>query len=136
MKLEYLHDMTANGKFKDVVSENLIRLWEFNSKEAKQFQDLVHDFVKNPYAIKLFLDQEEFVNPMNCKLILAKDHANNGITRLSEDEFICKLNTDGYEHIIELIKPFTNEGCSGYQWLDEQIKAGDIDFLFSPSGTW
>jgi len=136
MKLEYLHDLTANGKFKDVVSENLIRLWDFSPQEAKQFQDLINDFVKNNYVTKLSLDQEEFIKSINCKLTLVKDEANNGINKLCEDEFICKLNNDGYKHMIELIKPFVNEDCNGYQWLDEQATTGNIDFLFSPGGTW
>ena len=136
MKLEYLHDVTANGKFKDVVSENLIRLWDFSPQEAKQFQNLIHDFVKNSDVTKLSLHKEEFITSINCKLTLVKDEANNGINRLSEEEFICKLNNEGYTHMIELIKPFTHEDCNGYQWLDEQATIGDIDFLFSPGGTW
>jgi hypothetical protein len=136
MKLEYLHDLTAKGKFKDVVSENLIRLWDFGPKESKLFQNLINDFAKDEQKEQLILDEQEFIEAINCKLTLKKDNENNGISRIGTNEFICKLDTRGYEHIVSLIEPFIKTDSGGYQWLDEKADVSDIDFLFSPGGTW
>lgn len=136
MKLEYLNDITANGKFKNVVSENLIRLWDFGPSESKQFQNLIHDFVNDDHQVGLVLDDQEFIDSINCKLTLIKDNKNDGISRLSNDEFICRLDTSGYRHMVELIEPFVLEDSGGYQWFDERANVGNIDFLFSPGGTW
>jgi len=136
MKLEYLHDMTPNGKFKDVVSENLVRLWDFGPKESKQFQNLINDFINNDQMEKLALHKQDFIKPLNCKLTLVKDNVNNGISRINEDDFICRLNNEGYLHIIDLVQPFVKEDSGGYQWLDEKANVSDIDFLFSPGETW
>lgn len=136
MKLEYLHDMTANGKFTNVVSENLIRLWDFGPKESKQFQDVIRDFVHCEQKQQLALHEQDFIEPINCKLTLRKDAKNNGIERLNEDEFICNLNEEAYAHMTDLVEPFVIEDFAGYQWLDELADAGDIDFLFLSGGTW
>ena len=136
MKLEYLHDLTANGKFKDVVSENLIRLWDFGPEESKLFQNLIHEFVKDEQKNQLIVDEQDFIEPINCKLILTKDIANSGISRIGPNEFICKLDKKGYQHMVGLIEPFSIEESGGYQWLNEKADITDIDFLFSPGGSW
>jgi hypothetical protein len=38
--------------------------------------------------------------------------------------------------MIGQIEPFTKEDVGGYQWLDELVSVGNIDFLFSSGGTW
>lgn len=136
MKLEYLHDITDNGKFKDVVSENLIRLWDFGPSQSEQFQNLINDFAKDDKQIQLVLNEQEFIESTTCKLTLIKDKENNGISRISKDEFICKLSKDGYKHMVYLIEPFLIEDSDAFQWLDERADVGEIDFLFSPGGTW
>jgi hypothetical protein len=39
MKLEFLDDISKGGQFKDVISDKLIRLFDFNSEEARKFQN-------------------------------------------------------------------------------------------------
>lgn len=136
MKLEYLHDISANGKFKDVVSKKLIRLWDFDQIESKQFQELIADFVNDTQKEELVLNEQNFIKPLNCNLTLVKDRLNNGISRVDDEDFICKLNNEGYKNMIDLIQPFVNEDSGGYQWLDEKADVGEIDFLFSPGGSW
>ena len=136
MKLEYLHDLTAGGKYKDVVSENLIRLWDFEPKEAKQFQELIKRFIEDVSKLTLILDDQKFIHPVNCRLILRKGKINNGICRLNETDFVCNLDITGYEHMIDLINPFIDDNLGGYQWLDIFAESGEIDFLFSPGGGW
>jgi len=136
MKLEYLHDLTANGKFPNVISENLIRLWDFDLTEAKLFYNLIKNFAKNHNVDQLKLHEEGFITPINCNLTLIKDQNNIGISRISEFEFVCKLTNVEYLDMAEFIKPFTTEDLNGYQWLCENATNTDIDFLFSPGGTW
>ncbi len=136
MKLEYMHDLTANGKFINVVSENLIRLWDFNQAESKLFHELIQNFAKNDLVDQLELHNEEFIIPINCHLTLIKDKDNVGISRISNNEFHCKVTTEEYRNMAEYIKPFILADTSGYQWLLEQVTDDNIDLLFSPGGTW
>ncbi|QHI39092.1 hypothetical protein IMCC3317_44930 [Kordia antarctica] len=136
MKLEYNHDLTDNGKFKNIEIKNLIRLWDFGCNESKLFQELINSFVLDASKFEVVLEAQEFITSINCKLTLIKSDKNNGIERISEDQFICNLNLDSYKHMINLIEPFINHDSSGYQWLDELANPSEIDFLFSPGGTW
>jgi len=128
MKLEYLPNITPD--------ESLIRLWDFGQQESRQFQELLIAFVEDEQRTQLPLHEQQFVSPLNCQLTLVKDELNNGIIQLSQYEFICNLNLEGLTHIVHLIEPFVREDSDGYQWLDEKADAGDIDFLFSPGGSW
>lgn len=41
MKLEYLNDISDGGKYEDVVSENLIRLFDFDRAEVAKLIFLI-----------------------------------------------------------------------------------------------
>jgi hypothetical protein len=135
MKLEYLDDISDGGKYKDVVSENLIRLFEFNEVEAEKFQFLIKDkILKNKESINL--NEVEFIEGVNCSLKLVLSNLNNGIISIGNNNFQCNMNEDSYLAMIEIIEPFKTD-LNGYNWLDDQIsQKADIDFLFSPNGGW
>ncbi len=134
MKLEFLEDLTDNGKYKDVVSENLIRLYDFNSKEVNQFQSLIQRLI-NKSISEIDLENQDFIEAINCQLKLVIHKDNNGINKVAENSFICKMNKESYQHIEHLIEPFTKR-LEGYQWLDELCSDSEIDFLFSVGGSW
>ncbi|MGD1847275.1 MAG: hypothetical protein ACFB10_17940 [Salibacteraceae bacterium] len=136
MKLEYLPDLTAEGKYKNVEIERLLRLWDFDHQGARWFQQLLQTFIDKSEIITLPIHEQPEIEALNCTLNLVKTEANHGIVKLQNDAFNCEMNYEGYQHMIQLISPFTTKDSEGYQWLDEQTKSSDIYFLFSPGGSW
>ena len=135
MKLEFLEDLTDGGKYKDVVSENLIRLYDFDPTEAIQFQNLIKELLDET-TLEIDLEKQSFIESLHCQLKLVIHTDNNGINKVSANSFICKMNKESYEYMILLIEPFAKEEASGYQWLDEWCSESAIDFLFSHGGGW
>ena len=135
MKLEFLKDLSDGGKYKDVSSDNLIRLYDFNPKEAIQLQNLIKQLLDESIP-EINLEKQSIIKSVNCQLKLVIHEDNNGINRLTSNKFICKMSKESYKQMIYLIEPFTREQKSGYQWLDESCSESDIDFLFSPGGSW
>jgi hypothetical protein len=131
MKVEYLDDMTDGGKFKDVTSENLIRLFDFNENQTadlslKIYQTLIID------KQKLDLSNVTFIELVNCKLILQLSSSDKGILRTDKpNTFTCDLTEETYKTAIEIMKAVD----SGYNWLCD-TSDDNIDFLYSPGGTW
>jgi hypothetical protein len=132
MKLEYLDDISHSGKYKDVVSENLIRLYDFGKKETSQLVNLIYQ--------RLILDKQsldlttaDFIQPINCHLTLQLSSSDEGIIRTNKENFfICKLTEQTYSTAIEYMKAVAD---SGYNWLCG-TSSDDIDFLYSAGGTW
>ena len=45
MKLEFLDDISDGGKFKDVVSNQLVRLYDFDKLQANKFRQLIQSIL-------------------------------------------------------------------------------------------
>jgi len=133
MKLEFLDDISDGGKFKDVVSNQLVRLYDFDKLQANKFRQLIQSILIDRNQT-LDLSTAEFVEPVNCTLTLCLADTDIGITTGDKINFICALTMSGYENMISLLEPFCIEDNSGHQWLYDIDTP--IDFLFSPSGTW
>ena len=131
MKLEYLDDISNGGKFKDVVSENLIRLYDFDQKETTLLIKLIYQ--------RLILDNQsvdlaaaDFIQPINCHLNLQLASIDEGVVKTDKDNFfICKLTAQTYVTATEYMKAID----SGYNWLCD-TSDDNIDFLYSAGGTW
>ena len=132
MKIEFLDDISNGGQFKDVVSDKLVRLFDFDSVEAKKFQEAIKNLIKSESRIAV--DRLSFIKRINCSLTLSIDNADLGIIRTGRQEFECRLTKGSYREMISLIQPFVDHESNGYQWLYDNM--ADIDFLFSPGGTW
>ena len=132
MKLEYLDDISEEGKYKDVVSENLIRLYDFGQKETTQLVNLIYQ--------RLILDKQsldlttvDFIQPINCHVTLRLSSSDEGVIKtVIADVFICKLTEQTYIRAIEYLKAATD---NGYNWLCD-TSTDEIDFLYSAGGTW
>jgi len=111
----------------------MVRLYDFDSSQAIQFQQIVKQVIlidKKP----LDLSTVDFIQARNCNLILRISDEDLGIVRTGKQKFCCDLTIEGYKHLISLLEPFCKKETKGYQWLydiDSQT-----DFLFSPGGTW
>jgi hypothetical protein len=132
MKLEYLDDISDGGKYKGVVSENLIRLYDFGQIETTKLVELIYQ--------RLIVDKQDldlttvdFIEPINCHLTLQISSADKGIMKIGRSgSFICELTEQSYITAIEYMKAAAD---SGYNWLCD-TSADDIDFLYSAGGTW
>jgi hypothetical protein len=131
MKVEYLNDMTDGGKYKQVVSENLIRLYDFDTNQTTEFAKLVFQTLIVAKQ-KLDLSSVEFIEPVNCQLILQLSLVDKGILKTDKPNvFTCDLTEQSFTTAIEYMKATD----SGYNWLCD-TSDDNIDFLYSPGGTW
>lgn len=131
MKLEYLNDISDGGKYKNVVSENLITLYDFNQKETTELTDLIY---RKVIVDKQGLDLStlDFIQPVNCQLILQLSSTDKGILKTDKPNmFTCELTEQSYTSAIGFMKAVD----SGYNWLCD-TSIDDIDFLYSAGGTW
>jgi hypothetical protein len=131
MKLEYLDDLTDGGKFKNVVSKNLIRLYDFNSAEVKELIDLIQNvIIDNGHELEV--SSQPFIQPINCNLLLRITEVDNGVLKTDKgNAFVCELTKTSFRTLIEKMKNVS----SGYNWLCD-TSGDDIDLLFSSGGTW
>lgn len=133
MKVEYLNNISEGGKYRQVVSDNLIRLYDFEPEQARQLQDILRKTIIEERR-SLDLSSLEFIRPVNCNLVFQIAHVDEVITTTDNFNFVCSLAVEDYEQMIANIEPFCKPGTDGYQWLHESY--GTIDLLLSPGGTW
>ncbi len=134
MKVEYLDDLTDGGKFKQVVSENLIRLYDFDEHEALKFKDKLQETIvqkRAPFELSI----EPYIEAINCSFIFRLSENDIGISSTDKQSFYCDLTLDSYIWMVSLLEPFSDSKAqNGFQWLYELDNP--IDLLFSPGGTW
>jgi hypothetical protein len=133
MKLEYLDDIRDGGRFTNVVSDKLIRLYDFDYIQAMQLRDAIQYYIIKE-GKSLYLNELDFIIPMNCNLSLQLSNMDLGITTMDRINFYCDLTIFSYQEMIQLIEPFCHNDLDGYQWLYDVDT--EIDFLFSPGGSW
>lgn len=131
MKLEYLDDLSEGGKYKGVVSENLIRLYDFEQDETNLLVNLINQqLIINQQGLDL--TTVAFIQPVNCSLILQLAPNDEGIVVTVEAGFfICKLTEQTYIKALADMKAVKD----GYNWLCDTSR-DNIDFLYSAGGTW
>ncbi len=126
MQLDYIDEINEYG-------DNIVRLYDFDSTQADKFRQLIQQNLivnKGP----LDLSTIDFIEARNCKLTLRISDEDEGITSSDNKEFFCDLTIAGYEQMISIIEQFCNKETKGYQFLYDVDS--QIDFLFSPAGTW
>jgi hypothetical protein len=126
MKLQFIKN--ANG-----YNDDIVRLSDFNSSQAKLFREVVNTLIINN-GNQVDLTTLDFIQPVNCKLTLRIFSEDIGIITDDNKNFYCDLTKEGYLKMIELLDPFCLKESRGYQWLYDIDNP--IDFLFSAGGTW
>jgi len=132
MKLEFLDDISDGGRFSHVVSERLIRIYDFDPSEARDLKGAIENSLLKAKG-ELNFASLDFIEPVNCNVILRLSDRDEGLRTADNSRFDCNLTVEAYGDMIALIEPFCN-GAEGYQWLYEVDCP--IDFLLSPGGTW
>lgn len=133
MKLEYLNDVGGDEKFTEVLTEQLIRLYDFDKIQATELKQAIEQFLTTPKN-PLDLSMLTFIECVNCNLVLRVFESDEGITTRDQKVFFCDLTIDGYKNILTLLEPFCNNNRKSYQWLYEIDNP--IEFLCSPGGGW
>ncbi len=133
MKLEFLKDINNSGQIKEVLVNKLVRLYDFDHIQANNFRTIIQkSIVQNGKQIKI--NDIEFIEAINCTLFFRVSDIDLGIQCDDNSIFFCDLTRNGFENMINLIKPFCKKECNGYQWLYDIDTP--IEFLFSPNGNW
>ena len=134
MKIEFLDNISDGGKFTGVIADQLIRLFDFDTLQANKLRQKIQEIIIEK-GERLDLSKLEFIETINCNLVLSISDVNTGILINNENNFICEITTDGYKNMVDLLEPFCIKDSSNiYQWLYEIDTP--IEFLFSSKGTW
>lgn len=127
MKIEFLPDGSPDCP--------LIRLYDFDTLQARRLQELILSLVEGT-TTEVLLHEALWVRSVNlCGLVLQVLEGNQGVVQGSASRsFSCRLNRLSWQTIADLISPFCEHSEAGtYQWLDE---TSAISLLLSPSGSW
>ena len=83
MKLEFLGEISDNGKFRNVVSNNVVRLFDFDKEDLVSLYELVRKLISGQES-EIKLDKEKFIDVVNCTLKFVDDDTNSGICVIKE----------------------------------------------------
>jgi hypothetical protein len=121
MKLKFLENINE-------YDEHAVRLNDFDKAQAAMFLQILIDLTTNKDA-SVNLSEYEFIEPINCELILRVSETDEGITTEDYQHFLCDLTLEGYTEIIKLIEPFCIKETDAYRILYDLDNP--IDFIFS-----
>ncbi len=127
MKMEFLADGAPECP--------LLRLYDFDTKQAGQLQSLLSslaDGTQNEKSLQEALSAEAVED---CRLVLQVADKDQGIVwNAQADTFFCRLRCSSWESVAELVWPFCVSSVAGtFQWLNETSR---IRWLLSPNGLW
>ena len=132
MKLEFLDDLTDNGRYPHADPKMLIRIFDFDDSEARLFKDAINSEIISKRH-ELELTDLDFINPLNCTLKFEISDDDYGI-KITTDKihFVCRLTLNTYINMIEIIELLKD----GYNWLYDPKEDDNIDLLISAGGSW
>lgn len=135
LKLDFLYDMTDDGKYPQADPVHLLRLFDFTREEALQLSETVAAFAGSDSGY-LSIHELDFIQADDVQLHLQKHQEDLGIL-MPQDmrKFKCLLQPTAFHQMADLIRHFADKETDGYQWLYDP-KTDGIDLLFSPGGTW
>lgn len=125
MKLQFLDDV---NEYQDQV----IRLYSFDMAEAIKFRDALQKTIVDS-NLPLDLNTLDFIESVNCKLILHISETDEGILTMDNKTFFCDLTLDGYKNMIYRIEPFCLKETKSFKMLYDLDT--QVDFVFAPYGT-
>ena len=123
MKLEFLDTINEYG-------DHIVKLYDFDKEEAARFRLAIQETIiiaNKP----LDLNSLDFIQPVNCKLILHISDTDEGVFSIDNQTFFCDLTIEGYREMLRLIEPYCNKNTRSFQMLYDLDT--EIDLLFSPS---
>lgn len=121
MKLKFLENINE-------YDEHAVRLNDFDKTQAAMFLQILKDLITNKNAF-INLSDYEFIEPVNCELILRISETDEGIITEDNTHFFCDLTLKSYSEMIKLIEPFCIRETDAYRILYDLDNP--IDFIFS-----
>src|SRR5829696_6374490 len=115
MKLEFLHNINDGRRCRATVNQ-LVRLYNFNAHQAQMLRNAIQESLIDNHE-ELDLSTLDFIEPLNCTLVLRLNTEDAGIVTADKQEFFCDLKPETYRKMIDLMDPFCKEELNGYQWL-------------------
>lgn len=125
MKLEFVDTINEYG-------DHIVKIYNFDKEEALKFQKAIQETIINANK-SLDLSSLNFIECVNCKLILHIFDTDEGIFSIDNKTFFCDLTVEGYKEIVRLVEPYCNKNTRSFQMLYDLDT--EIDFLFSPAGS-
>ncbi|MBA3971926.1 MAG: hypothetical protein H0X46_07240 [Bacteroidetes bacterium] len=125
MKLEFLKDINEYG-------DHVVRLYNFDSAEALKFQIAIQETIVGK-GQSLDLTTLDFIEHINCKLILHISDTDEGILSMDQKTFFCDITMEGYVNMIRLIEPYCTKETKSFTMLYDLDT--EVDFVFSPYGS-
>jgi hypothetical protein len=111
----------------------LIRLYEFKTSEAQSLRRIVLQLAKGRTP-SVLLHKAEGIEAIDwCQLTLSRGEKDRGTFETGPMEFAWVLTGGGWLSVSGLIRPFSQIGSRGYQWLSDR---GKIRILISHDGSW
>ena len=111
----------------------LIRLYDFNSTEARQFQHLIVRLVRKTDEMIAVHQQPGFESLGGCELTLRRMDEDRGVREVAPAKFDWGSTDSVWLEVAGLIQPFCQPEAVGYHWLS---RFGSISVLFSRDGSW
>ena len=111
----------------------LIRLYEFNPREAYQLRCMALPLARGTEATVPLHEQPNVTAIGGCQLRLRQGKKDPRVSRVSFVKFEWVLSRAGWLQVAGLIRPFSRGAAEGYQWLSEQ---GKVKILLSCDGRW
>jgi hypothetical protein len=125
MKLEFLESGSPDCP--------LIRLYEFNAKEAYELRRIALQLAKGKEHTIFLHEQPGMISIGGCELTLQQEDKDRGASEISSLKFKWVLSQAGWLQVAGLIRPFSQGANKGWQWLSE---VGKVRILLSVEGSW
>lgn len=123
MKLDYLNDVTDDGKYPSAEPAKLLRLCDFEISELlKLRQEIKRNFVEEN-SNELTISNLDFIKAINCALTLHLANCDLGIKLSSKHnhEFVGSFSKETYVNMIKK-KIILVMGITGYMSLKKTQK--------------
>ncbi|AEA44896.1 hypothetical protein [Fluviicola taffensis] len=128
MKIDFLSDINSVD-----FANNMVQITSYTSEEVKMLVILLKELVSGRRN-SIRTNEIDFIQTEKYVLEFKSSDENRGLYRVSDERFVCDLNHEGYEELINLLTPFES-GSGGFQFLVDP-SVNDIELLISPGGEW
>lgn len=125
MKLEFLASGSPDCP--------LIRIYEFNSKEAYELRRIALLLARGREKVVRLHKQPNATVISSFELTLQQGKKDRGVSEISPLKFEWVLSQAGWLQVADLIRPFSRGATKGWQWLCE---IGRTRILLSCDGQW
>jgi len=111
----------------------LIRLYEFDLKEAYQLRRAALQLARGKVTM-ILLHKQPYITPIgSCELTLHRRNKNCGVSKISALKFDWVLSPTGWLQVAGRVRPFSRELLPGWSWLSD---GGKVNVLLSCSRSW